>query len=87
MHAVSVCEVGCTRVTNINICDDIAELGDTAVSPRDFEVQVCEGVLHACKAGCDTFYDCMVVIIVSHCGTYMVNMCDSCGSTCRDSCV
>ena len=43
---MSVCEVRWTRVKNIEICDDIAELGDTAVSPRDFEVQVCEGVLH-----------------------------------------
>ena len=60
----------------------------SSVTPWSVRVTLkckCVKVCCTCMAGCDTCYDFMVVIIVSHGGTYMVNMCDSFGSTCRDS--
>ena len=60
----------------------------SSVTPRSVRVTLkckCVKVCCTCMAGCDTCYDFMVVIIVSHGGTYMVSMCDSFGSTCRDS--
>ena len=39
----------------------------------------CVKVCCTCMAGCDNCYDLMVVIIVCHGGTYMVNICDSFG--------